>query len=131
MRIRHLGAAWPLAAAALAAAAPPEPELQLRSCVRDTPPLRVPARAAQVRLDEGDRDQFHHAAAARYPLYQRGGFVPPAVWLIQRDGRWQYVTLWHDGGRGPCFTAVFAAERFDFTARWLAKYRPREADPSD
>lgn len=108
-----------------------EPEMALRSCVPGSPPLVVPARSARAALDDADRAHFHGAAATRYPLYQRGGFVPPAVLLLQRNNQWQYVTLWHDGGAAPCFTAVFAAERFDFTERWLAKYRPREADLAD
>lgn len=132
MGARRIGGLWALAAAASAApAAAVEAEVQLPSCVRDSPPLRLPARAARARLDVGDRDHFHQSAASLYPLYRRGGFVPPDVWLLQRDGRWQYVTMWHDGGPSPCFTAVFAAERFDFTSRWLAKYRPREGDASD
>ena len=111
--------------------APPGAEWQLPSCVRGSPPLSVPARAERAVLDAGDRQQFQRAAEARYPLYRRGGFVPPQVLLLRRGGHWQYVTLFHDGASGLCVTAVFAAERFDFTEGWLGKYQPREAEPVD
>lgn len=128
MRANRASAALCLTLAVQAAGAA---EIELRSCVHGSPPLTLPAQAARAALDEADRAHFHGAAAARYPLYRRGGHVPPAVLLLQRNNQWQYVTLWQDGGATPCVTAVFAAERFDFTERWLAKYRPREGDPAD
>lgn len=121
--------------AALAGAAPvtaqPTAEMALRSCVTGSPALRVPASAERATLDAADRGRFDDAAQARYPLYRRGGFKPWQVLLLRRGGQWQYVTLWQDGRSGPCFSAVFAADRFDFTPDWLAKYRPRPQEPAD
>lgn len=111
--------------------AQPAPEMSLRSCVTGSPALRVPVTAERATLDAADLQRFDAAAQARYPLYQRGGFLPYRVLLLRRGGRWQYVTLWHDGRPGPCFSAVFAAERFDFTDGWVAKYRPRPQDSDD
>ena len=116
---------------AAGAAAQPATEMSLRSCVDGSPALKVPVPAERATLDATDRQRFDAAAQARYPLYQRGGFRPWQVLLLRRGGQWQYVTLWHDGRPEPCFAAVFAADRFDFTAEWLAKYRPRPQDPTD
>jgi hypothetical protein len=117
-----------------AATAPPGPdgrEMQLRSCVAGSPPLRMAVSAERAALDARDRLRFQDAAQARYPLYQRGGLSPTQVLMLRRGGQWQYVTLREDGRGGPCFTAVFAAERFDFTAGWLAKYKPRAGEADD
>lgn len=119
------------ATAATAASAAPAAEMELRSCVSGSPAMRVPASAERATLDAADRRRFDAAAQARYPLYQRGGFRPWQVLLLRRGGQWQYVTLWHDGRSAPCFSAVFAAERFDFTPDWLAKYQPRPHEPTD
>lgn len=124
--VAFAGLAW--AAGALAQA---PGELQMPSCVEGSPPLRVAASAEQARLDAADRKRFHEAAQARYALYQRGGLVPAQVLMLRRGGHWQYVTLWRRGGSGLCFTAVFAADRFDFTPDWLAKYQPRAAGQDD
>lgn len=113
------------------ALAQPPAEMELPSCVRGSPPLRLSAAAERAMLDRADRHRFQQAAEARYPLYQRGGQVPNQVLMLRRGGQWQYVTLWHGGPHGPCFTAVFAADRFDFTAGWLAKYKPRAGEPED
>ena len=82
-------------------------------------------------IDGADRNLFEQAAQARYPLYQRGGLAPNQVLMLRRGGHWLYVTLWQGGPSGLCFSAVFAADRFDFTSRWLAKYKPRAAEPTD
>ncbi len=116
---------------AVSAAEQPVAEMALRSCVAGSPALRVPVNTERATLDAADRQRFEAAAQARYPLYQRGGFRPYQVLLLRRGGRWQYVTLWHDGQDGPCFAAVFAAERFDFTDGWVAKYRPRPQASDD
>jgi hypothetical protein len=116
------GLAW----ATLVAAQPLEQELA--SCVTGSPPLRVAAAAERAVLDAADRRRLHEAAATRYPLYQRSGMAPAQVLLLRRGGGWQYVTLWHDGAAGLCFSAVFTAERFDFTPGWITKYKPRPAD---
>lgn len=118
-------------AAATTAGAAPVVEMELRSCVSGSPALRVPASAERATLDAADRQRFEAAAQARYPLYQRGGFRPWQVLLLRRGGKWQYVTLWHDGRSAPCFSAVFAAERFEFTPQWLAKYQPRPHEAAD
>jgi len=120
------GLAWPSVALAQ-----PVSELELPSCVAGSPPLRVSSAAEQTRLDAADSQRFQEAAQARYALYQRGGMVPSQVLLLRRGRHWQYVTLWQDGASGLCFTAVFAADRFDFTADWIAKYKPRAAKPDD
>jgi hypothetical protein len=120
------GLAW----TALAVAQVPA-EHELPSCVTGTPPLRVAPAAERAALDAGDRRRLHEAAQARYPLYQRAGLAPAQVLLLRRGGGWQYVTLWHGGPAGLCFSAVFTAERFDFTSGWIAKYQPRAADPAD
>lgn len=131
----HARSAWIVAVAGLmgmaGAHAQPAAEMSLRSCVAGSPALKLPVSAERATLDAADRQRFDAAAQARYPLYQRGGFRPYQVLLLRRGGQWQYVTLWHDGRPEPCFAAVFAADRFDFTAEWLAKYRPRPLDPTD
>ena len=99
--------------------------VELPSCVAGSPPMTVAADAARTTLDSADRQWFDAAARARYPLYEQGGHWPAEVWLLQRGTRWVYVTTWPQGVHGSCFTAVFAADRFDFTGRWLAKYQPR------
>lgn len=111
--------------------AQPAAEMELPSCVAGSPSLRMSSAAEQARLDSADRLRFHEAAKARYALYQRGGLVPSQVLMLQRGRHWQYVTLWQRGAAGLCFTAVFAADRFDFTADWIAKYKPRAAQPDD
>lgn len=108
------------------------PEMTLRSCVHGSPPLKVPITADKAQLDAGDRQRFQAAAEARYPLYQRGGLQPAQVLLLRRAGQWLYVTQGQDGHSGvPCVTAVFAADRFDFTPAWLAKYQPRPGETDD
>ena len=115
-----------LAGLAWAASARAEPAaLEMPSCVTGSPPLKLPANAERAVLDGPDGRRFHDAAQARYPLYQRGGLTPAQVLLVRRGGQWQYVTLWRSSGRALCFSAVFAAERFDFTPGWVAKYQPR------
>jgi len=109
----------------------PATEQELPSCVIGSPPMRVPASAERAVLDAADQRRFHDAAAAKYPLYQRSGLVPAHVLMLRRGGRWLYVTLWPRASSGPCFAAVFAAERFDFTAEWLRKYEPRAAEALD
>lgn len=106
-------------------------ELELGSCVSGSPPLRVPLATERAALDAGDRATFQDAALARYPLYQRGGWMPEQVLLFRRDGHWQYAVLTATGTAGPCLSAVFAADRFAFTSRWLAKYRPRAVEAAD
>lgn len=120
-----------LALAATLGHAQPDAEIEFASCVRGSAPLRVPAATARATLDDADRVRFHDAAQARYPLYQRGGFAPAQVLMLQRDGRWIYVTVAKGWQARPCFTAVFAAERFDFTPSWLDKYRPGPPLPGD
>jgi hypothetical protein len=106
--------------------------MSLRSCVHGSPPLKVPITADKAQLDAGDRQRFQAAAEARYPLYQRGGLQPAQVLLLRRAGQWLYVTQGQDGrSGGPCVTAVFAADRFDFTPAWLAKYQPRPGETDD
>lgn len=112
-------------------AAPPAGELEMPSCLSGSPPVRMAATAERAVLDGADRSRFHAAAQARYPLYQRGGFVPAQVLMVRRSGHWQYVTLWPHGPKGLCVSAVFAADRFDFTPGWLAKYEPRADDGDD
>ena len=112
------------------ASAQPVPELELRSCVEGSPPMRVDANAERAMLDAADRRRFQDAAQARFPLYQRGGLVPTQVMMLRRGRHWQYVTL-QSGPSGLCFAAVFAADRFDATPGWLAKYKPRAAELED
>ncbi len=116
---------------ATVALAQPLVEQELPSCVSGSPPLRVSVAAERSVLDAADRRRLHEAAQARYPLYQRAGLAPAQVLLVRRSGGWQYVTLWHGGPAGLCFSAVFAAERFDFTSGWIIKYKPRPAEPAD
>jgi hypothetical protein len=124
--------AAPAPAAGPAVATGTVPEMSLRSCVHGSPPLKVPVTAERARLDAGDRQRFQAAAEARYPLYQRGGLQPAQVLMLRRAGQWLYVTQGQDGrSGGPCVTAVFAAERFDFTPAWLAKYQPRAGESDD
>jgi hypothetical protein len=118
-------------AAAVVAQAQPVPELELPSCVTGSPPLSLSTAAERALLDAPDRHRFQQAARTRYPLYQRGGLVPAQVLMLRRGGGWLYVTLLRSGPSGLCFSAVFAAERFDFTPDWLAKYAPRAATSDD
>lgn len=132
----RLPSAVMLASLAWAAPAPAQPgadagDLELASCVGGSPPLRVARTAERAVLDAADRRHFQQAAQARYPLYQRSGLMPAQVLLLQRAGQWQYVTLWAEGPSGLCFSAVFAAERFDFTQRWIARYRPQAGAADD
>lgn len=122
-----------IAALAMSAAARAQamPELELPSCVAGSPALSLSSAGERVQLEAADRQRFEQAAQARYPLYRRGGFPPVQVLLLRRAGGWQYVTLMRGGPTGLCFSAVFAAERFDFTPAWLAKYRPRAAAADD
>lgn len=106
-------------------------EMSIRSCVEGSPALRVPVSTPRASLDPADRQRFEAAAQARYPLYQRGGVTPWQVLLLRRGSQWQYVTLWNGGRAGPCFAAVFAADRFDFTAEWIAKYQPQAQGAAD
>jgi hypothetical protein len=125
------GCAAMLAGLTWAAPTPAQPsdtvsdDLELTSCVSGSPPLRVARTAERAVLDAADRQRFQQAAQARYPLYQRSGLAPAQVLMLRRGGQWQYVTLWAQGPSGLCFSAVFAAERFDFTPRWIERYRPR------
>ncbi len=119
-----------LAVSAMAVAQPAS-QMALRSCVDGSPVLRVPVSTPRATLDTADRQRFEAAAQARYPLYQRGGVTPWQVLLLRRANQWQYVTLWNDGRTGPCFAAVFAADRFEFTAEWIAKYQPQAQAPAD
>lgn len=118
-------------AAAAATQAQPLHEMALRSCVDGSPAMRVPVSTPRATLDTADLQRFEAAAQARYPLYQRSGVAPWQVLLLRRGGQWQYVTLWNDGRTGPCFAAVFAADRFEFTAEWIARYQPRPQAPAD
>ncbi|WP_144290034.1 hypothetical protein [Ideonella sp. A 288] len=120
------GLAW-----ASIAIAQPAVELELPSCVAGSPPLRVSSSAEQAWLQAADRRHFHEAAQARYALYQRSGTEAPQVLMLRRGRHWQYVTLLRRAASGLCFTAVFAADRFDFTAEWIAKYKPRAIQPDD
>jgi len=120
-----------LLAWAVVASAEPLPEMELASCVSGTPPLRLAPSAPRAVLDAADGRRFHDAAQARYPMYQRVGLAPARVLMIRHGSQWRYVTLWQRGTSDLCFSAVFAAERFDFTNGWLAKYQPRSAGPDD
>ncbi len=124
-------ALWVGLVGAASVSAQPIDDAALTSCVPGSPPLRVAAAAERAVLDAADRRRLHEAAQARYPLYQRAGMVPAQVLLLRRGGGWQYVTLWQDGSAGLCFSAVFAAERFDFTSAWIGKYKPRAAESVD
>ena len=125
-KVAIAGLAW-----ASVALAQPAAELELPSCVAGSPPLRVSSDAEQTRLDAADRKRFDDVAQTRYALYQRGGLVPTQVLMLRRGRQWQYVTLSHLRASELCFTAVFAADRFDFTAEWIAKYKPRAVQADD
>lgn len=122
---------WALLLGGLAAAASawgqPPIELELASCVAGSPPLRVPAASERAELDDADRRRFDDAARARYPVVQRSGLASTRILILRRHGQWQYLTLAPGGPAGSCVSAVFAADRFDFTPAWLGKYRPQAA----
>jgi hypothetical protein len=105
--------------------------MELPSCVRGSPPMRVSSTIERAVLDGADSKRFHEAAQARYPLYQRGSVVPAQVLMIRRGGHWQYATLSTQRRGRLCLSAVFAADRFDFTSGWLAKYEPRAGESDD
>lgn len=120
-----------LVAAAAAPAQAAAPELEIASCVRGSPPLRVAATAERAVLGAVDGQRFEAAAQVRYPLYQRTGLRPQQVLMLRRGGQWLYVTLQQHGTPTPCFSAVFAASRFEFTDDWLRKYRPQPGEAMD
>ncbi len=126
MALRPCALWWPaLLLPALAAAS----DIEWPSCVEGSPPLRVSARAPKALLNPADRARFEQAARSRYPLYDLGRRPVAQVVLVQRGRGWQYLSLWSGGPTGLCLAAAFAAERFDFTPAWLAKYQP-QADES-
>ncbi|MGY0196192.1 hypothetical protein ACWA7J_14105 [Leptothrix sp. BB-4] len=131
MAVAGTVSAAPAAPAASARSVTDETEIRLPSCVSGSAPLALPVSVEQATLDLADRRRFQAAAEQRYPLYQRGGGAPAQVLLVRRGGRWVYVTLWSQGHSGTCVAALFAAERFDFTPGWLAKYQPRPLDRLD
>jgi|APTNR8051073442_1049403.scaffolds.fasta_scaffold20381_1 hypothetical protein len=113
-----------------AAAEPARPPAELRSCVAGSPGLAMAVTAERAMLDPADTKRLQLAAQQRYALYRRGGTAPAHALLLRRDRHWLYVMLEQDA-TGPCFSAVFAAERFDFTRDWIARYRPQPADAPD
>lgn len=105
-------------------AAPPPGVVDIASCVSPQA-LRFESGDVNAVLDDGDRDAVAAAMAERYPMLQRDGFAPAHIVLWQKKGgELLFVSLKsrEDAPGEMCFTATFAAARFEFTPHLLMKY---------
>ena len=79
----------------------------------------------RVWLEAADAAAVGSALTRRYPVLDRDGLLPDAIvlWRKPVDG-WLYVTLLANPAKPAdvCFTATFAASRFELTAALLIKY---------
>ena len=96
----------------------------IESCVGGAP-IRFRAEDRRAWLDAADAAAVGAALTRRYPVLDRDGLLPDAIvlWRKPVDG-WLYVTLLANPAKPSdvCFTATFAANRFELTAALLSKY---------
>jgi hypothetical protein len=96
----------------------------LENCVTG-PSIGIGATDKRAVLDDSDRDAVQAAIVARYPKLEGDGFAPAHVLLWQRSpDEWLYVNLMLRSSNPDtfCFTATFAAKRFEFTEPLIKKY---------
>ena len=96
----------------------------IESCVGGAP-IQFRPDDRRVRLEAADAAAVGAALTRRYPVLDRDGLLPDAIvlWRKPVDG-WLYVTLLGNPAKPSdvCFTATFAANRFELTAALLIKY---------
>ena len=96
----------------------------IESCVGGAP-IRFRADDRRAWLEAADAAAVGSALSRRYPVLDRDGLVPDAIvlWRKPIDG-WLFVTLLANPAKPSdvCFTATFAASRFELTGALLVKY---------
>ena len=96
----------------------------IESCVGGAP-IRFRPDDRRAWLEAADAAAVGAALTRRYPVLDRDGLLPDAIvlWRKPVDG-WLYVTLLSNPAKPTdvCFTATFAASRFEPTAALLVKY---------
>jgi hypothetical protein len=96
----------------------------IESCV-DRQAIRFGADERRVVLDAADAATVSAALVRRYPLIERDGLAPQRIVLWRQAGRdWIYIGLLENPAKSSevCFSATFAAGRFDLTRPLLVKY---------
>ena len=96
----------------------------IESCVGGSP-IQFRPDDRRVWLEAVDAAAVGSALTRRYPMLDRDGLLPDGIvlWRKPVDG-WLFVTLLANPGTPAdvCFTATFAASRFELTAPLLIKY---------
>jgi hypothetical protein len=102
----------------------PGPGDAIESCVGG-PEIRFQPGARRALLDASDAAEVSAALVQRYPIVARDGLTPERI-VLWRDPKatWLYVALVSnpENASEVCFTATFAAARFDVTPPLLVKY---------
>ena len=96
----------------------------IESCV-DRQPIRFQPADRRVILDAADAAMVSAVLTRRYPIIERHGLAPQRIVLWRKAGAdWIYIALLENPAQPAevCFTATFAAGRFDVTAPLVAKY---------
>lgn len=96
----------------------------IESCV-DTATIRFGGTEPHAVLDPIDAASVAAMLIARYPLISQDGFEPSGLVLWRKpDAGWVYIALLANPDKPAqvCFTATFAADRFELTAPLLKKY---------
>jgi hypothetical protein len=96
----------------------------IESCV-STQAIRFSSTDRRARLDAADAAMVSAAIVRRYPMVERDGLTPQHIVLWRKpDAQWLYIALLENPERAGqiCFTATFAAGRFEQTSPLIAKY---------
>ena len=96
----------------------------IESCV-STQAIRFTGTDRRARLDAADAAMVSAAIVRRYPMVEHDGLAPQHIVLWRKpDAQWLYIALLENPERAGqvCFTATFAAGRFEQTAPLIAKY---------
>jgi hypothetical protein len=96
----------------------------VESCV-DATTIRFGKEEPHAVLDETDAAAVGAALIARYPLISQDGFEPSGLVLWRKPVTgWVFVSLLSNPAKPAqvCFTATFAAGRFELTPPLLQKY---------
>ena len=96
----------------------------IESCV-STQAIRFSGADRRARLDAADAAAVSAAIVRRYPVVERDGLAPQHIVLWRKpDAQWIYIALLENPQRAGqvCFTATFAAARFEQTPVLIAKY---------